>query len=1003
MMPPANRHLRASACVVLFAAAMLGWFALRTWVNRLPATHPPEFGAARWIEAPGGGPTAYFRSKIFLDETPRRAWLLVSATDGYELYVNGKLTAKANETSACATGMLDVTETLVQGRNSVAVRVARLSYPGAAQVRVRFGVVNSSTKVREFVSDATWRASSVPLGVQGGTQWKATRLDDSVWPLAIVAEGNLPVMQPLDFPGEIIRDDPTAKWIGTPRAGAAASFAAKVRVPANFREAWLKVAANGNYLVAINGRPLVQRFGEAGWIDGINATDWFHAGENEVRVRVRTNTGAPELLAQISAGRAGESLVMSAAPWTADDSAATVLANYGERPRGDLQSRVVKLQPLPGDEWRDALRWAAVFGGSFAVVLGAWFLFGWAHAKLGRESFADGLRRDAVAHLPVAVFLSALLLLAQDLRCAEDRWFTSAVMMLALGTLLVSKLLLLAAGSRFSAGELLKNARNWRPALAAALAGIVVAGFFLRLHGVADVSLDHDELSLVRMSRGVLTTGYPHDQTGDANRNLTTYEATTYPLALAGFLSGWSEGGVRLPAVIFGSLTILVLGVCGARMMGSPTGLLAAAIYAVLPSAIQWARNAFWPQQTTFAATLTVWLFYEAIRRREIHGRFATLASAGISLAYLSWEGSGFIIPALGVSLLVLRWRDWSWLRDWHLWRCLVAVAAVIVIQQSYRALNSSSYLLVGPGLSDLKAPSLFFLTPMFDPSFYFTNLLDPENHHPLALLGAVSAICFHRDRAIRFLTVVFGTLLLCYTAFLSVYAVRYAHWFLPVLVLLAAGGAVKFVARVLALARTAPEHVFAWTTGACSVAALVAVSGSIGLKPFRIAPSPGSPVFRTRDRVYQYDYRDASRYVRDHAQPGDVVIPNFPHTFLYYAGWPGDYFLTSLLAKRMLYDELRDVPVFTDRFSGLPVLRDLGELREVIDRSARTWIVSVPIGSFANVNDPALPKLLVERGEIVFETYNAQVFLCRGTSKDRPDLRESRTGDGARLVAPAR
>ena len=61
MIPPANRHLRVSLCVVLFVAALLGWFALRTWVSRLPATYLPEFGDARWIEAPGGAPTAYFR------------------------------------------------------------------------------------------------------------------------------------------------------------------------------------------------------------------------------------------------------------------------------------------------------------------------------------------------------------------------------------------------------------------------------------------------------------------------------------------------------------------------------------------------------------------------------------------------------------------------------------------------------------------------------------------------------------------------------------------------------------------------------------------------------------------------------------------------------------------------------------------------------------------------------------------------------------------------------
>ena len=135
-MERAFRQLRAAGLIVALTTALLGWFVLRTWLSPLPATFAPQFGSARWIESRDASPTGYFRSRFFLDEIPRRAWVQIAATDSFDLYVNGKRIAKESFTSACATGLFDIGPNLTQGRNSVAVRVVRLSFPGAAQVCV---------------------------------------------------------------------------------------------------------------------------------------------------------------------------------------------------------------------------------------------------------------------------------------------------------------------------------------------------------------------------------------------------------------------------------------------------------------------------------------------------------------------------------------------------------------------------------------------------------------------------------------------------------------------------------------------------------------------------------------------------------------------------------------------------------------------------------------------------------------------------------------------------
>jgi dolichyl-phosphate-mannose-protein mannosyltransferase len=997
---PAIRHLRASALLVVAVGAALGFFALRTWVNPLPNQYAPDFAGARWIEPADNVPNGYFRKKIYLDEAPRRAWIQIAATDAFDLYINGKRVAKNSFLSMRASGLYDVTGELLAGKNVIAVAVSRLSFPGAAQVCIRLGIEDTKPGGYEILSDDTWKALSVPAGVQGSILWKATRLDDTSWPNAKAAQPRDALVQPLDFNPAAFRQAPVAQWIGTQSPDAVeARFASTIALPHGVRETWLQVCATGSFELFINSQLVAQKPSAGAWIEMLDVTRWFHPGGNDVLVRVRPVTGTPALFVQALAfGRDGAiALARSDRSWRWLDpqpgaaaawKPVSVLADYGGAPWGYMKKRPATLQPLPFDEWRDAWRWFATGAVAISAVVALWFAFGKIGARVTGLPLAACMRRDALAHAPAAPALAFFLLLANDVRFHENRWYQPSLALGIAALLLLSKLAMLAMLALVLAphAEVSTQPRfhKVRWARVVALALIVMAGFIARVVHLTDISLDHDELSLIRMSHGVLTRGYPHDMTGDQNRNLTTYEATTYPLALAGFLSRWSEAGVRMPAVFFGTLTIAVIGLCGARMFGWGAGLLAAAIYAVMPSAIQWARNAFWPQQTECMAALTVWFFYEAIRSKTIDRRFATLASCGILLTYLSWEGSGFILPTLGIALIVMRWGDWSWIKNGHLWRCFMVVSAAVVAQLSYRTLNSDPYMMVGPGLSDLKFPSLFFLDPMFDPTFYVINFLHPENHLPLTLLSIAAVIFFWRDFAVRYVALVLGIFLVCYTAFLSVYAVRYAHWFLPLLVLLAAAGAAKMFARVAAMASSRREALVSGAATAGFVVLLVAASGSIGLKCYRLSSSPGSPIFRTRDGIYQFDYRSASRFVKERARPGDIVIPNFPHTFVYYAGSPGDYFLTTLLAKRMLYDTMRGVPRFTDRFSGNPVIRDMAEFQDVLNRGKRVWIIAVPTGSFANINDPALAKLLVQRGEVVYESYNAQVFLCRGTETSK-------------------
>ena len=158
-----------------------------------------------------------------------------------------------------------------------------------------------------------------------------------------------------------------------------------------------------------------------------------------------------------------------------------------------------------------------------------------------------------------------------------------------------------------------------------------------------------------------------------------------------------------------GTLSIGIIALMGRRLFNWRVGLFAAFVYACMPLNIRWAQNAFYLSQLQFMSILTIWLFYEAIRVRPLCRKYLTAASVTFCLTYLSWEGSGFLLPAFFIALIVARWGEWWWLKEFHLYRCLFFMAVVVVAQYCSRTIAGIPYLMVGSGLSNVAGPSLFF------------------------------------------------------------------------------------------------------------------------------------------------------------------------------------------------------------------------------------------------------------------------------------------------------
>jgi hypothetical protein len=70
--------------------------------------------------------------------------------------------------------------------------------------------------------------------------------------------------------------------------------------------------------------------------------------------------------------------------------------------------------------------------------------------------------------------------------------------------------------------------------------------------------------------------------------------------------------------------------------------------------------------------------------------------------------------------------------------------------------------------------------------------------------------------------------------------------------------------------------------------------------------------------------------------------------------------------------------PGLIEKFVGLPVITNIDELKEITSQYYRVWYLSAPDGVFENENDVATTSFIRERFKVVYETYNAKVYLWK-------------------------
>jgi hypothetical protein len=439
-----------------------------------------------------------------------------------------------------------------------------------------------------------------------------------------------------------------------------------------------------------------------------------------------------------------------------------------------------------------------------------------------------------------------------------------------------------------------------------------------------------------------------------------------------------NDVAVRLPAIIFATLTTCLIAYIGRQLWSVWVGVLAAVIYALSPFAIRWGSNAFHPQQAQFFTLLTSYLFYKAlpIDSSEISPGYTYGAVGCFILTYLTWEGTGLLLPAFLVALLMLTGKDLTWLKRKSVWLAAAMISVVVILQFSRRILLNIPYIVVGKGLSDAGF-TLFFLNPMYDPWFYLKDFLLSGNHLILTAIIIIGIPLIVVNAGIRYYTSLLVVVIILLNNLVPNLSTRYAYFSQPFLILSASSILIGYISFI----RSLYSNFFFLTVSIITIILSVtipfivfALTNTMFLQMYRLKSSP-EWMIQMLPEVYGIDYRSTDYFLKNHLLPDDIIVSLMPQTMEYYTGKKGNYYLQSYTDRQIFYDVSEVSSTYLDKYVGSQVIRNIKELMDVVNSHKRIYLVATPYAAFRSSNDKVIDEFFDRNGKIVYESYKTRIY----------------------------
>ena len=1026
-----KRWFSVSVLFVVAYAVALGFFSWKTFVvHTRPDYRPLVRWNVPWISPPAHGDPhqAYFRKSIYIQSRPRAAWVVVIAPDRFVFLVNGAKVGGPTYRSGYAEGVFDIAQHLKAGTNVLAIRNDIFTYHQTPRIAVQGRYIQWNGVEGEFRSDASWRTAwrSESLTSQGGivkpTPWFGPEFDDGQWGFAI--EGDAPretVAQRFLASPILVTEPVRGPWIWADAPDAPeAFFRLAFELDERPRDAWIRIMAKrhdrlmvNGYFVATHEQTIGTDAALPGPVRAYNINPFLRRGRNVVAVQASNTWNDRGLLVDgWVEKREGERQWLLSGGWKASTGGPRGWEEPGFDDR-DWQPAVAVKPLTPVDQpalvtqlgvlKRPLSFQLLLFAQLVLHVAGALVLSGalWAGSAraLGALSATPAhavARWLPLIYVPPTALLVAIYLLGFDARLSlafpyQVRFMgASLVLLCALQVALMTAAVFKRRGGRVRV--VAPWARWWErrgriravdPAVVMLIA-LVIVGFALRFKDLDYEPLGGDETSAALFSQGVLERGYPSLAVAGSPKVALTSGLTFYVKSLLLGLLGPSAFSQRLTDVFFGTAVIVLLYLAGRLFHSKRAGLFAAAVYTFLPSTIGMTHYARYPSQQQFFCLLTTMLLYRALREGRVRPRALYLGAAAYIATYLSWEGAIFFLPSVTLGVMVLTRPNFGWLKSKHIWVAVGLTGWLIFCQLAYRLYEQTQRAVYGTGARDAGI-KFMWLYPFYDPYTYIVNFFLLENHHILTLIFVLGLpLWFSRSPEGRMLGYL-ATTLICHLAlvtnFLELSHWRYVYLLFPLLVLSASVTLVIFLDHLGGLARSAQAApaVARWVrhgTVAAVVSGVLVFSTTFVVQLYHLPYSYAS--LKTRLWMWSYPSMLAARdYIRAFRLPGDIVIAVNPHVFRFLEE-PADYFVQSELRLSLTLASNGNGEVTTlsplHRLTGVPTIFSADQMREVLARGHRIWLVSYEPPLLAVTKD--LTKLIQANMSIVYEDFSTTVYL---------------------------
>ena len=528
----------------------------------------------------------------------------------------------------------------------------------------------------------------------------------------------------------------------------------------------------------------------------------------------------------------------------------------------------------------------------------------------------------------------------------------------------------------------MKETRSWSNVFAyGCLFVIVLLCVGLRLANIDTRSLSIDEATLASFVAGVIERGYPYIYVSTAEVPLATYELVPYFLALSTLLGGeFNEFYLRLPALLFSTGTLILIFFICKKQFGLLSAVIASTLMAVSTWSIFWSQNAFHPAQTQFFSLIYVMVIQRLLLEERV--RLLTVLAVWVTftVTYLSWEGAGFLLPVTAVMALIIKRKDLGWVFQWNIWLMVFLVVLTVVAQGVRRITLQEPHLMLGSGKGDVSLPQLGFLNDSWDPGFYFLNFFGMETHLLTGFLFLLGIYYFVKRQELRFFYLYFMMTMFCLSNFLLFYNAHYL-FFIYSFFVISLGAILSFFIQDLLLWSKQTQSGLVLGLAGFSVSVLVLLcfttmnSQVVKFYDFGNAGHLGVRM-DYRDGLVGPDYRRLSETLRNQRRVSDRVISMAPMPTKLYSGVAPDYFLQTVTNRKVVYDNKIDTPFYRDKFLGTVVLRSVDELKDVLTRYDRVWMMASPWNALSLVVDAETLEFLNENMTVVDESYDSRLLL---------------------------